>query len=129
MVAIDTNLLVRLLTRDNESEYRASHALFASEQIFIADTVILETEWVLRHAYELTPAEIRDALRRVLGLKNVTLANAQILARVLSWHEAGLDFADAFHLALSQGCDALKTFDKNFARKAKKLSSCPVEHP
>ena len=47
MVAIDTNIIVRLLTRDDESQYKKVLALFKKHDIFIADTVILETEWVL----------------------------------------------------------------------------------
>lgn len=129
MVAVDTNVLVRLLTVDQPAQYKASHALFAREAIFIPDTVILETEWVLRAAYELPPAAICAAFRGVFGLANVTLGNAPMLAKVIDWHEAGLDFADAFHLALSQGQDAIKTFDVNFIKRGKSLSECRVEKP
>lgn len=129
MVAIDTNILVRLLTRDSEAEYKASHKLFANEEIFVPDTVILETEWVLRYAYDLTPAEVCDALRKVFGLGNVHLTNGQRVAQAIAWHEAGLDFGDAFHLALSQGMEVLKTFDRDFIRKSKDLSECRVEKP
>ncbi|WP_414040086.1 type II toxin-antitoxin system VapC family toxin [Acidithiobacillus sp. M4-SHS-6] len=129
MIAIDTNILVRLLTRDNEEQYEASHKLFSSKELFIPDTVILETEWVLRYAYELEPVEVCAALRGVFGLENVHLANAQTIALAISWHEQGLDFADAFHLSLCQGHEALKTFDEKFAKKAKALTDCRVEKP
>ncbi len=129
MVAVDTNILVRLLTRDDPAQYRASHRLFASEPIFIADTVILETEWVLRAAYDLTPIEVCASLRRLLGLEQVSVSNAQLLAQVINWHAAGLDFADAFHLALSQSKQSLKTFDSGFIKRAKALTQCLVETP
>lgn len=129
MIAIDTNVLVRLLTRDNEEQYKASHKLFSSKDIFIPDTVILETEWVLRYAYELKPEEICAVFRGTFGLRNIHLANAQTVAQAISWHEQGLDFADAFHLALCQGHEALKTFDEKFAKKAKALTDCRVEKP
>lgn len=129
MIAIDTNVLVRLLTGDNSSQYKASQKLFSSEEIFISDTVILETEWVLRAAYDLDAGSICSALRQVFGLKNVHLSNARLMAQVIAWHEAGLDFADAFHLALSQEQEALKTFDADFIRRAKSLSECRVEKP
>lgn len=129
MIAIDTNILVRLLTRDSEAEYKTSHKLFTAEEIFIPDTVVLETEWVLRYAYDLNPADICDAFRKVFGLPNVSLTNGQRVAQAISWHEAGLDFADAFHLALSQGMNSLKTFDKDFIKKSKDISECPVEKP
>lgn len=129
MIAIDTNILVQLLTRDNEEQYQASHNLFSCKDLFIPDAVILETEWVLRHAYELEPVEVCVAMRGVFGLKNVHLANAQTIAQVITWHEQGLDFADAFHLGLSQGHEALKTFDERFAKKANALTDCRVEKP
>lgn len=129
MVAIDTNVLVRLLTRDNESQYRASRALFASDEILIPDSVILETEWVLRCAYELGPAEICAALRKVFGLDKVRLENLPRVARAMAWHEAGLDFADAFHLASSQEQAALKTFDRQFVSRGQGLGRCRVELP
>ena len=126
MIAVDTNIVVRLLTRDNEEQYMASHRLFARESIFVADSVVLECEWVLRHAYDFAPADIADAFRNLFGLPNVTLANAHRMARVLEWHATGLDFADAMHLALSEHSDELRTFDKSFAKRAKGLSSCMV---
>ena len=65
MPSVDTNVLVRLLTGDNAAQFKASQALFNSEDIFIPDTVILETEWVLRAAYDLKPAAVGDAWRQV----------------------------------------------------------------
>jgi len=129
VIAIDTNVLVRLLTHDNQAQYKTSHKLFSSEDIFIADTVILETEWVLRYAYELQPDTICNAFRMVFGLKNVSLNNGRLVAQVISWHEAGLDFADAWHLALSQNQECLKTFDLQFIKRSKKICDFKVEKP
>ena len=129
MPSVDTNVLVRLLTGDNAAQCKASQALFSSEHIFIPDTVILETEWVLRAAYDLKPATICDALRQVFGLPNVTLANGQLVAQAINWHESGFDFADAFHLALSQHHESLKTFDADFIKRSKALGKCRVEKP
>ncbi len=129
MPSVDTNVLVRLLTGDNAAQFKASQALFNSEDIFIPDTVILETEWVLRAAYDLKPAAVCDALRQVFGLPNVALANGQSVAQAIDWHETGLDFADAFHLALSQNHESLKTFDVDFIKRSKALGNCRVEKP
>lgn len=127
MIAIDTNVLVRLLTRDNEAQYKASHKLFASAEILIPESVVLETEWVLRCAYGLEPADVCDVFRRVFGLANVHLANGRSIALAIGWHEGGLDFADALHLAASQGLGTLKTFDADFIKRAAKLPACTVE--
>lgn len=129
MVTVDTNIVVRLLTQDDELQYQQSLAIFQSQDIFIADTVILETEWVLRFAYKFKPSEICQALRQLLGLSNVYLANASLIAQVLQWHETGLDFADAFHLAQGQHCSELYTFDEKFVKRGNRLARCKVIKP
>jgi predicted nucleic-acid-binding protein len=127
--AIDTNVLVRLLVGDHAVQSKASEKLFASEQVLIADTVLLETEWVLRAAFDLKPEDICSAFRRVCGLPNVILRDPQLVAQVIDWHEAGFDFADAFHLALSNGQESLKTFDADFIKYAKRHTNRRVERP
>lgn len=68
MLSVDTNAVVRLLVRDDEPQYEKSRALFADSAIYLTDTVLLETEWVLRFAYELDPPTIMSGLRKLLGL-------------------------------------------------------------
>ena len=68
-VAIDTNVLVRLLVRDNEAQYAAAQRLVdraaaADEPVLIVLGVLLETEWVLRSRYKLDKASIAAAYRR-----------------------------------------------------------------
>ena len=50
VTAIDTNIIVRLLTGDDASQCQQARHIFESHEVFIPDTVILETEWVLRFA-------------------------------------------------------------------------------
>jgi predicted nucleic-acid-binding protein len=129
MIAVDTNIVVRLLTQDDEQQYNKSLKLFQEQDIFIPDTVILETEWVLRFAYHFKLDEICQALRNLFGLPNVQLTNGSLMAKVLQWHENGLDFADALHLAQSQHCSAIYTFDNKFVNRGKGLSGCKVQQP
>ncbi|MEZ5591397.1 MAG: type II toxin-antitoxin system VapC family toxin [Gammaproteobacteria bacterium] len=129
MIAIDTNIIVRLLTKDDVKQYSASRKLFETEEIYIPDTVILETEWVLRFAYEFEPNEICNAFRKLFGLPNINLSNELTVFQAISWHEQGLDFADAFHLALSQNTKTFKTFDDKFIKKSKDLTKCAVQQP
>lgn len=83
MIAIDTNIIVRLMTRDDEEQYQKSLKVFQNQNIFIADTVILETEWVLQFAYKFKSIEICQAFRKVCGLPNVYLTNeAMAIARI-----------------------------------------------
>jgi predicted nucleic-acid-binding protein len=129
MIAVDTNIVVRLLTQDDEQQYNKSLKLFQEQGIFIPDTVLLETEWVLRCAYHFRPDEICKAFKNLLGLPNVHVANGGLVAQTLQWHEQGLDFADAFHLASSQNCSTIYTFDARLVTKAKGLTKCEVQHP
>ncbi len=129
MIGVDTNIIVRLLTRDDEQPFLKAKAIFSKEQIFIADTVILETEWVLRFAYGLKPDEIRMALTKLLGLPNVHVNAPETLSSVLRLYQKGLDFADAMHLAASLRHDAFLTVDKTLIRRSKDLTRCRVKEP
>jgi predicted nucleic-acid-binding protein len=129
MVAVDINIIVRLLTQDDEVQYQKSLEIFQTQTIFIPDTVILETEWVLRFAYKFKPVEICAALRKLFGLPNVNVNNASLVSQALQWHETSLDFADAFHLAQSQKYAEFYTFDEKFVKKAKGITSCEVKLP
>jgi predicted nucleic-acid-binding protein len=129
VVAIDTNVLVRFLVGDQPAQAKASEKLFASADIFIPDTVLLETEWVLRAAYDLGPADVCATFRQVCGLSNVKVGDAHLVAQVIDWHEAGLDFSDAFHLALSKDQESLRTFDAGFIRNARRHTDRIVERP
>lgn len=127
MIAIDTNILVRFLTRDDPEQYQKSVHIFTNEDIFIANTVLLETEWVLRYAYKFEPSQIATAFRKLFGLPNVTCKDTDMLALAISWHETGLDFADALHLTQATPCEQMLTFDQRFVSRAKALQSCPVK--
>jgi predicted nucleic-acid-binding protein len=129
IIAIDTNIIVRLITQDDEVQYQQSLELFNNNNIFIPDTVILETEWVLRFAYKFQRLEICQALRKLFGLPSVYLANEELIINILEWHEKGMDFADAFHLAMSNNCLEFYTFDEKFISKAQELSNSIVKKP
>ncbi len=98
-VALDTNLLVRLLTNDDPQQARrVADLIDASSACFVPITVVLELEWVLRGADQLS----RETIGR------------------------GLDFAGALHLLRSEGCAALVSFDRAFVRTAGELSLTPA---
>ncbi|MBI5558716.1 MAG: type II toxin-antitoxin system VapC family toxin [Deltaproteobacteria bacterium] len=129
MTGVDTNILVRLLTRDNEDQFKKAFALFNKDTVFISDTVMLETEWVLRFAYSFKTLEICDAFIKLLSLTNVKTKNPDTLFSALEWTRKGLDFADALHLACCKDCGHFATFDSDFIRRSKGLSKCAVKNP
>ena len=129
MIAIDTNVLVRFLTRDDTIQHAKAEELLRKETVFIPDTVFLETEWVLRFSYGYQSDAVSFSFRKLLGLPNVTVTDPRLLSRAIEWYETGLDFADALHLSASHECTSLATFDTAFIKKARKLTGCSVTKP
>jgi predicted nucleic acid-binding protein len=129
MLAIDTNVVVRYLTGDHPEQSPRARALIDSHDVFVCTTVLLETEWVLRGAYGYRPAQVGQALRAFGGLSRVTIEDPASVATALDWMSQGMDFADALHLAQAEGCTAFVSFDRRFAKAAKRLSQIEVRQP
>jgi predicted nucleic-acid-binding protein len=125
MRALDTNLLARLLLRDDAAQHQRVKALLQTEQIFTAPvTVLLELVRVLE-ANDCSPLEIERGMLLLLGLPNFKPAQADAVRAALRAYAQGVDFADALHLALSSGDEAFISFDKGFVRKAARLGLAP----
>lgn len=129
MRAIDTNIVIRLLTADDAAQAEAARHAIADHDIFIGMTVMLEAEWVLRGGYGFKPAEIARAMRGLAGLPRLQVEEPAALAAALNWMEAGMDFADAVHLARSAHCSDFLTFDRKLAKRAAGLETMPVVMP
>jgi predicted nucleic-acid-binding protein len=99
--------------------------VLAEGDVLVLRSVILEAEWVLRSAFRLSRRRIATILRGLLGLAGVTIEGAANVARALDWFEAGLDFADAMHLAATPDGDEFVTFDRSLARRARHLRGTP----
>ena len=129
MRAIDTNVIVRLLTADDAKQAKAARAAIEAGEIFIGSTVVLETERVLRAGYGFAPAEIGKGLRSLFGLPAITLEEPVEVGLALDWMSAGMDFADALHVARAGHCSAFLSFDRNLFERSKGLTPVPVEVP
>jgi predicted nucleic-acid-binding protein len=126
-VALDTNLLVRLLTNDDPGQARrVAELIEASPACFVPITVVLELEWVLRGAYQLPRESIIRALRGLIAIRQLHLEQEEQVLQALDWYAQGLDFADALHLLRSEGCSALFSFDRALVRQAGALSLSPL---
>jgi predicted nucleic acid-binding protein len=129
MLAIDTNLIVRYVTNDHPRQSARARALIDGNDVFVATTVLLESEWVLRSVYDFSAAQVAKALRGFAGLPRVGVEDAALLAQALDWMDAGIDFADALHLAKAGHCEAFITFDERLARAAKRPGTPKVRAP
>jgi predicted nucleic-acid-binding protein len=128
---VDTNLVVRVLTKDDPDQARRAATLLSGGPILVPTTVVLETEWVLRHAYGLGRDTIAGGLRALLGLPEVVAEAPDTLARALAWYDQGVDLADALHLsaARSKGAEKFATFDQAFLGRAASLTEIDLIEP
>ena len=129
MRAIDANVIVCYLTGDDPAQVEKVRALIGHAPVFVPRTVLLEVEWVLRSVYNLLPNQIIPALRALAGLPGVSVEDAALVAQAMNWSDAGMDFADALHLAAATGCERLLTLYKRLARSGTHLASIPISAP
>jgi predicted nucleic-acid-binding protein len=125
MIALDTNVLLRLVLDDDVAQVSAVKALLSSGQTCTAPvTVFLEFVWVLQsRGYE--REDIAHTLAELLNLPHFECAEKTALMQANEDYAAGMDFADALHLALCAGSSAFKTFDAQLMNKANQLKRKP----
>ena len=119
-IAADTNVLVRLATGDSIKEHHAAIESLSARSWQIFPTVILETEWVLRSRYGYSPEQFADFVEWMDANRHIVLVQAEIVRTAVACHRKGMDFADALHIAQTDG-EPFLTLDKALQRKADKL--------
>ena len=133
MKALDTNVIVRLLVRDDERQAQRArrllvHAEESDQTLLVTDVVVLELLWVLQSAYSLPRAEALDALELLADLPVITLQSHDVVRQLVQSGRSGrfgrADLADLFiGLAGRQsGCESTLTFDRKLSRT--ELFSC-----
>ena len=126
MLAVDTNIVVRYLVKDDDAQSSRAREIVRSGAIFVPLTVVLECEWVLRSLYGFSRSAVIAALEAFCGGPSVAVGEAAAVKRAFRLAEQGLDFADALHLAQAHGCEAFVTFDKGLARRARRSNGIVV---
>ncbi len=129
MLAIDTNIIVRLIVVDDRAQALRARRVIETSDVLVSATVLLETEWVLRGIYKRSPENIVRSLRGFLQLPHVFVEDRTVVDEALKWAEAGMDFADALHLAGARGMEAFLSFDRDLERDAKRLGAPLVRPP
>jgi len=131
MLGIDTNILIRYLTRDDPSQYEKARRLIdrevtRGEPVLISLLVLLETEWVLRSRYNLAKAEISTTFSALLEAADVVLEDEPTIeAALYSWKDSAADFADCLIESHNRrlGCRATATFDRRASKLAGFISA------
>jgi predicted nucleic-acid-binding protein len=120
VIALDTNVLVRLVTRDDETQARRAKAVFdahADEDggLFVADIVLVELCWTLAKSYGLARADIARTVRALLDNASIALESQAAVRDALAGFEAGsADFPDFLIVAKAReaGCSRTLSFDQ-----------------
>lgn len=120
MIAIDTNVLVRLFVNDDATQAKKARALFdehadENDALWIADIVLVELVWALDRSYGRSRAEIATALRALDGNATVSIESASCLTPAIALFTSGpAGFADCLLAvkASQVGCIALRSFDR-----------------
>lgn len=120
MKALDTNVLVRFLVKDDERQAETVYRIFkqaeaAKKVLFVPLLVVLETVWVLESVYEISRQEILDSINELLLMPILEFeAQPAIQGFVSAARETNLDLSDILiaHSAKSSGCECVLTFDK-----------------
>ena len=124
MTALDTNVIVRFLVRDDQQQAEAARrrlklAESRRERLMVPLLVLLETIWVLESAYAKTRAEILDAIRDMRQMPILVFEADQVVEGLLHdgpKYKADLSDILIVHTAQHAGCDAIITFDKGAAK-------------
>ena len=119
MRAIDTNVIVRLIARDDPGQ-TASAETFVQGGAWISVLALAEAVWVLSSVYGLSSKDLATAVEMLLNHRELVLQDSEIITSALALFRAkpSLGFSDCLvlHLARKAGHLPLGTFDRNLAR-------------
>lgn len=121
MRAVDTNVLVRLLVRD-EARQVAAAGRWAEGGVWVSTLALAEAVWVLSAVYDRSPVEIASAIETLLNHRDLTLQDADVVAAALEQFRKrpGVSFSNCLLLeqARKAGHLPLGTFDRNLSKLA-----------
>lgn len=119
MPAVDTNVLVRLLVRDDEDQVALAEA-FVSRGAWVSHLVLAETIWVLDAVYERSAREIGRAVEMLLAHETLLLQDPEVVAAALAAFRSrpSIGFSDCLVLETVRkaGHLPLATFDRRLGR-------------
>lgn len=119
MRAVDTNLLVRLIVRDDASQVSAAEE-FVAAGAWVSHLVLAETLWVLDAVHERTPVQLAAAVELMLNHEQLAMQDPDVVERALAHFRARpmLGFSDCLVLEIARkaGHLPLGTFDRGLAR-------------
>ena len=119
MRAVDTNVLVRLVVRDDADQVRVAEE-FVAAGAWVSQLVLAETMWVLDAVYERTPEQIATAVDMLLNHQQISVQDSDVVAAAIESFRKrpSLGFSDCLVLEIARkvGNLPLGTFDRELAK-------------
>lgn len=119
MRAVDTNVLVRLVARDDSRQVAAAEA-FIARGAWVSQLVLVEMVWVLESVYELDARAQAKAVHMLLNHRDLTVQDAEVVAAALDQfrQKSGVGFSDCLVLEVARksGHLPLGTFDRDLGK-------------
>ena len=119
MRAIDTNVLVRLITRDDEEQVESAEE-FIGKGAWVSHLVLAETSWVLESVYDRSREEIAGAVEMLLDHEHLTVQDQHVVEAALTKfrRHKRVSFSDVLILEIARrgGHTPLGTFDRDLAK-------------
>ncbi|HEX4999942.1 MAG TPA: type II toxin-antitoxin system VapC family toxin [Terriglobia bacterium] len=119
MRAVDTNILVRLIARDDTRQTGAAEA-FVEKGAWVSHLALVEAVWVLDAVYDRTPEDIASAVEMLLNHQTLTIQDSDVVSSALTHFRKrpSLGFSDCMLLEVARkaGHLPLGTFDRDLAK-------------
>lgn len=125
MISIDTSIVLRYLLKDDPALSPRSLEIISGNDCFVTRAALTEVVYTLESYYRSSRVEISRALDALLSVQRITVEDRAVTERAVSWYKEGMDFGDAMIAASSHGSARVETFDRDFARLARKLRTAP----
>ena|SRR5882724_8131628 len=120
MRAVDTNVLVRLLTRDHPRQAAAADAFVSTGACWVSHVVLVETIWVLDSVFEVTRAQLGVAVEMLLNHRDLVLQESDVVSAALvnfrKRPKVGFSDCLVLEIARKAGHVPLGTFDRSLAK-------------
>lgn len=118
MIAVDTNVIVRLVVGDDLKQTRIALDLAKREAFYVSFTVLEEVEWVLRSRFGYERARIVEALSGLDALVTIVFESEQDTRWAIGRYAAAGELADYLHIASARAVGRFATFERKLARRA-----------
>lgn len=119
MRAVDTNVVVRLIIRDDPRQADAADA-FIANGAWMSHLALAEAAWVLRSVYNLSPTEVAEAIGMLLQHESLVMQDSDVVAAALEHFRKrpSLGFSDCMMLEIARkaGHAPMGTFDRALSK-------------